>query len=395
MTGPARNSRLIKLDGLLTALRQTIIIVAITIVLCEIGLRVFNEVYPLPFFYSNSYNRFRIKPHSQMYGFALNSRGFNDVEFKIEKDPGVFRVLGIGDSFAFGMVPYPFNYLTLIEERLNSNGHRSELINMGIPGINPREYLAILLHEGLELKPDMVLLSFFIGNDFTESSKVTRLYKFSYLASLAKYLVDLNTKMANFDFTTSAAYDDEGNLYTNAAYVVHERNLSHIFEKKSKSFEFLLANTLGHLGNIKRILQLAWHTARGCAHTRRNAGRSSASATSRRGVRFAWRCIRFQPAERAAEGSAREAADRSCRPIASVPCGDSAHAALPTQRHPLEHQGKRTGFGHHPAAFSAAAAGAGRTLTAGPRWADARFQAACAPRRLAGRHAEDETSDRG
>ena len=49
-----------------------------------------------------------------------------------------------------------------------------ELINMGIPGIGPREYLAVFIHEGLQLKPDMVLLSFFIGNDFLETTKVNR-----------------------------------------------------------------------------------------------------------------------------------------------------------------------------------------------------------------------------
>src|SRR5262245_22620096 len=145
----------------LTAIRQTMIIVAITIVVCELGLRVFNQVYPLPFFYSSSYNRFRMKPHSSYYDFQLNSRGFHDVEFDIEKKPGAFRAVGLGDSFAFGVVPYQFNYLTLIEERMKTSGVAFELINMGIPGIGPREYLAILMHEALQLKPDMVLMSFF------------------------------------------------------------------------------------------------------------------------------------------------------------------------------------------------------------------------------------------
>jgi len=218
-TRPGGNSPLRKAGRLLLAARNTMIIAAITVVLCEVGLRAFNHVYPLPFFYSNSYNRFRVKPHVPFYGFELNSRGFNDVEFSIDKEPGVYRILGIGDSFAFGVVPYPFNYLTLIEQQLNAGGARFELINMGIPGTSPREYLAVLLHEGLELRPDMVLLSFFIGNDFTEARKVDRLYRYSYLASLGKYVLDLNTKLANFNLTTGSDYDDIGSLYTNASYV--------------------------------------------------------------------------------------------------------------------------------------------------------------------------------
>jgi SGNH hydrolase-like domain, acetyltransferase AlgX len=240
----------------LVFLRQTLVIAAITIVLCEIGLRAFHHVHPLPFFYSNSYNRFRVKPHASVYGFQLNSRGFMDVEFKTEKEAGIFRILGIGDSFAYGVVPYPHNYLTLLDERLNSAGRRFELINMGIPGANPREYVSILLHEGLELKPDMVLLSFFIGNDFTEGKKVDRIFRYSYLANVAKYLYDLNTKITHFDLSLTTTYDDEGSLYNDAAYIEHERLLSHIFLKDSRNFADHLANTMEHLGSIKKICDL-------------------------------------------------------------------------------------------------------------------------------------------
>jgi hypothetical protein len=239
----------------LTAVRQTMIIVTITIIMCEMGLRIFNQLYPLPFFYSTSYNRFRVKPHSSYYGFELNSRGFHDVEFNMRKEPGTFRVLGLGDSFAFGVVPYAFNYLTVIEEKLKSSDMAFELINMGIPGIGPREYLAVFIHEGLQLKPDMVLLSFFIGNDFLETTKVNSLYRYSYLASLTKYLYDVSTKMGNFEFTTRN-YDDEASLFTSAAYVELERLISGLFLKRNEYFETLLADTVRHLANIKRICDL-------------------------------------------------------------------------------------------------------------------------------------------
>ena len=93
MTQGSRISPLFKNGRWLTAVRQTIIIATITIVMCEVGLRIFNQLYPLPFFYSNSYNRFRVKPHSSYYGFELNSRGFHDVEFNIRKEAGTFRVV--------------------------------------------------------------------------------------------------------------------------------------------------------------------------------------------------------------------------------------------------------------------------------------------------------------
>jgi SGNH hydrolase-like domain, acetyltransferase AlgX len=253
VTAQARSGRVAKPHKGLRLLGQALVIAIITIALLEVSLRIFHQIKPLPIFATNAYQQFRLMPHAVVYGYPLNSRGFRDVEFKVEKEPGTFRILGIGDSFAFGIVPYPSNYLTLLDEALNRSGRKVELINMGVPGFNPREYLAILMHEGLELKPDMVLLSFFIGNDFTEAKKVPSLLRHSYAANALKFLYDVNTKFANFDYTNSGTYDDEGSLYTTDAYIAHERALSYIFVKRSEIFPRLLTSTMGHLGNIKRL----------------------------------------------------------------------------------------------------------------------------------------------
>ena len=177
------------LKGILRVGRDVLIIVLITVALGELSLRIYNSVDPLPIFYSESYNRFRGKPFAPDWNFHLNSRGFKDVEFSTRKAAGTIRILGIGDSFAFGIVPYEYNYLTLVEQDLKQSGHNVELINMGIPGIGPREYLSLLVNEGFALEPDRVLLSFFIGNDFEESRK-RKLISYSYVASLITYVLD-------------------------------------------------------------------------------------------------------------------------------------------------------------------------------------------------------------
>jgi hypothetical protein len=76
----------------LTAVRQTMIIVTITIIMCEMGVRIFNEAYPQPFFYSNSCNRFRVKPHSAYYGFELNSRGFHVADSAVPSRSALCRM---------------------------------------------------------------------------------------------------------------------------------------------------------------------------------------------------------------------------------------------------------------------------------------------------------------
>src|SRR5436309_13471021 len=156
-----------KFKKLTSSAAQTIIIFFITFVLAEITLRVYNHFNPIFIFYDRSYNRFRGKPGAPDYDFYLNSRGFKDVEFKPQKEANTYRILALGDSFAFGVVPYQHNYLTLLKQQLNSSDRHIEVLNMGIPGIGPQHYLALFVNEGLQLQPDMVLVSFFIGNDFT------------------------------------------------------------------------------------------------------------------------------------------------------------------------------------------------------------------------------------
>ena len=48
----------------------------------------------------------------------------------------------------------------------------------------------MLVAEGLAFKPEMVLLSFFVGNDFSESKR-RKWYEYSYVASLLHYVFTL------------------------------------------------------------------------------------------------------------------------------------------------------------------------------------------------------------
>jgi hypothetical protein len=138
-----------RLKKLARVLLRVLVIVLISFVTAEVGLRIYNHFDPLPIFYDHSYKRFRGKPFAQTPGFRLNSKGFKDVEYQKEKKDGAFRILGIGDSFAYGVVPYENNYLTLVEEKLKQQGANVELINMGIPAIGPRECLSLFVNEGL------------------------------------------------------------------------------------------------------------------------------------------------------------------------------------------------------------------------------------------------------
>jgi hypothetical protein len=236
-------------------LRQAFASAIITLALAEVSLRIYNEFHQLPIFYTTSYNRFRAKPFSADYdGFHINSRGFKDVEFQTQKAPDIFRILGIGDSFSFGAVPYPNNYLTLLRSELNHRGQRVELINMGIPGTGPIDYLSLFVNEGLELKPNMVLLSFSIGSDF-EGQQSRSWLSYSYAATAIKFVIDFQTKFEGKIIHGDTKYDDDSVTFTDAEYLKLEQAKTFIFVKNNAAFLRDFAAAWTHVVTMKQICE--------------------------------------------------------------------------------------------------------------------------------------------
>ncbi len=231
---------------------RVVLISLISFVAGEITLRVYNYFNPSYIFYSDSYNRFRGKPFTDDWDFKLNSKGFKDVEFT-PKGESVYRIIAIGDSFAFGVVPYKHNYLTLLESQLNQRNGQVEVLNLGIPGMGAKDYLSLFVREGLELNPDMVLLSFFVGNDFMESDRKRKLYSYSYAASLLYYIARLQPKYEGRVIHGRADYCDDCPSVDQETYLKIAKDRSFIYVRSDKYFAKLLDNALFHLGQIRDI----------------------------------------------------------------------------------------------------------------------------------------------
>ena len=184
---------------------------ALTLALLEAALRVVNAVSPMFIFYSDSFGRYRGRPGAPHYDTRLNSRGFNDRERSVTRPPDVERrVVAIGDSFAFGTVPYSDNYLTLAERALEKEA-RVEVVNMGVAGTEPRDYLAILVEEALAYRPDLVMVGFYTGNDF--EARERKAYEHSYVATLGNFLWHMGragrTVVVTDEGEGNSTYDDE------------------------------------------------------------------------------------------------------------------------------------------------------------------------------------------
>lgn len=206
-------------------------VLLVTLLLAEVMMRVYHHFRPLYCFYDQSYNRFRGSPFAEDWDFQLNSRGFKDVEFTEEKKTAM-RILGLGDSFAFGVVPYRYNYYTRLEEILREAGLDVEVINMGIPQTGPDEYLNLLKVEGLKFNPDLVIVSFFVGNDFSDASGSRlrkKLYEYSFLASFINYLVFIRPHVEGGNAHGTGEYIDDAPNFSEEAFLKIQQGRSYIF----------------------------------------------------------------------------------------------------------------------------------------------------------------------
>ena len=175
ITACYRRSRLLRaVDALLWNL-------ALVLIAGEAALRIASRVSNHPLFASPSASaQTRIDRERQQlrafYGAAgVNARSYNDTDWSAEPDDA-FRIVALGDSFAFGVVGYQHNFLTLLESDLSARlGRPVEVANLGLPSMQPNDYLQILLDDGLALQPDLILLCLYTGNDFQPAASASPL----------------------------------------------------------------------------------------------------------------------------------------------------------------------------------------------------------------------------
>lgn len=253
-----------KFSRLANGIKQTLIISLITLVLSEITLRIYHKINPSFIFVDKTYNRWRGKPNAPDYNnFHLNSQGFKDTEFDVKKDKNTFRIVAVGDSFSFGVVPYEYNYLTLLEEQLKVfNSPHIQVYNMGITGMAPIDYYSMVVNEVLKYQPDLILLSFFIGNDFLENKQVyqkfgKKWYTSSYVASFLNFIINLGSKYdGKVHNPAQMQYQDHIPPFSDQVYLDIEKERSYIFETPpSKTFKKDFEDAFSYLIKIKQICQ--------------------------------------------------------------------------------------------------------------------------------------------
>ncbi|MEW6775164.1 MAG: hypothetical protein AB1405_02645 [Bdellovibrionota bacterium] len=98
---------------------------------------------------------------------VTNSHGFRDQEIPDVKQPGEIRILVLGDSITWGdYLPASQVYVERSQHHLANltPGRTAEVINAGVGAIGLREEINILMEEGLQVHPDIVVNAFYLND---------------------------------------------------------------------------------------------------------------------------------------------------------------------------------------------------------------------------------------
>jgi hypothetical protein len=150
------------------------VVVALTAV--EVGLR---YVYPLPMGVWHQDREGLALHWSGLVTYlpqsgltvSFNSAGMRDSEHPVEKAPGVFRVLVLGDSFIEALqVPLEESFTSLLQRELADRPRgRVEVINASVSGWGTDDELKYLTTYGRRFKPDLVIVAMTLYNDINDN----------------------------------------------------------------------------------------------------------------------------------------------------------------------------------------------------------------------------------
>jgi lysophospholipase L1-like esterase len=127
---------------------------------------------------------------------SINSEGLRDREFSLEKPPGVYRVMMLGDSTTFGWgVKEEDTAAKFLERKLNASlpagYNRAEVMNTGVGNYDTVQEVTYYETIGWKYHPDLVVLVFFINDpEPVPLEKKGLLIDRSYLIAFATNRID-------------------------------------------------------------------------------------------------------------------------------------------------------------------------------------------------------------
>ena len=112
-------------------------------------------------------HRHRPQAEAELMGVTIrtNSRGFRSPEIAEKAEPGVARIAFVGNSITLGWgVAEHETFARRIVDALVNSGHKVEAFNLGVGNYNTSQELALFRDAGAGLKPDIIVLCYFIND---------------------------------------------------------------------------------------------------------------------------------------------------------------------------------------------------------------------------------------
>lgn len=127
-----------------------------------------DSLYIIPDFQTNA-NGILVanQDYFKSMGVEVNSDGFRDKDFTT-LDSNKKKILLLGDSFTWGMSAQPLDssFADILQHETEY-----EIVNTGIPAADPPQYLEVAKQLIPQLKPDLVVVMFFMGNDLMKQDR--------------------------------------------------------------------------------------------------------------------------------------------------------------------------------------------------------------------------------
>lgn len=172
-----------------------ILILLITILLClvflETGLRIFTDIgsrsghlvpkmespqkiTPRSFLFESNYNGMLISRDFKVT-YKVNSLGFRERDIDFAELSTQRPYLFLGDSFFNGWgVERKARISEVFVRKLRSKGVEASALNFSVPGYGSYQTFDVLKHYADKINPRLIIIGFFIGNDFVDDLKTLK-----------------------------------------------------------------------------------------------------------------------------------------------------------------------------------------------------------------------------
>lgn len=125
------------------------------------------------------------KDENGEHAIHINNIGFRSHDYNQKDIKSGKRIMVLGDSFTIGLGAR-MTFSDLMENMLNNNRKEPVLVyNFGMPGYSTYNELGVLQKYGEDINPKIVIVAFYLGNDFREN-----LVPLSNLRMINGYLVN-------------------------------------------------------------------------------------------------------------------------------------------------------------------------------------------------------------